>query len=107
VRSSWRHVAAVCLLVLACLALSLADVAWACQTPDQVHLPSQANVLVDEASDARNGLTPHGNATPCCNIEAVRTLCVRGRSAAFAGILGDRSETLLDRANPARAPPRA
>jgi hypothetical protein len=34
--------------------------AWACRTPDQVHLSSQANKVVDDASDARIGLTPHG-----------------------------------------------
>jgi hypothetical protein len=106
-RSSWRHVAAVCLLVLASLALSAADVAWACQTPDQIHLSSQANMLVDAASDARAGLTQHGHATPCCTIEAVRALCVRGRAAALAEILRDRSKLLASRANLARAPPHA
>ena len=41
------------LLLLACLALWSADVVWACQSPDQAQLPSQTNMLADEALDPK------------------------------------------------------
>ena len=103
-RNSRQRVALFWLLLLTCLALSAADVAWTCQSPDQAQLPSQTNMLADEVLDP-NGFASAGDAAPPGVAEALQSPCALRPSVGY-----DRPDTTklwAATANLARAPPSA
>jgi hypothetical protein len=105
VRGSRHRLPIFSLLLLACLALWAADVAWACQSPDQAHLPSQTNMLAAEALDPKGAASP-GDGAPGAAEAALKTADARYRCPRG----DDRSNATKSRAacaNLARAPPSA
>jgi len=94
------------LLLLTCLALSAADVAWACQSPDQAQLPSQTNMLADEVLDPKGFASP-GDGAPPGIAEALQSPCVRCRCPSLGYDRPDTTKPWAASANLARAPPSA
>ena len=93
-------------LLLACLALLAADVAWAWQSPDQAQLPSQANLLADEALDPKGVASPSDGASPAAerapNSSCPVCRCLRPGSERLGA-----TKSRAEGANLARAPPSA
>jgi hypothetical protein len=91
-------------LLFACLALLAADVAWACQSPDRAQLPSQANLLADEALDPKGVASPSDAAFPAAertpNSSCPVCRCLRPGSERLGA-----TKLRAEGANLARAPP--
>jgi hypothetical protein len=103
-RNSRRRFASFWLLRLACLALLAADVAWACQPPDQAQLPSQTNMLADEAFDPKGVASPSDGAWPAVAKQALISSCPGCRRLKLGyDCLATKSPA--ECANLARAPP--
>ena len=95
------------LLLLACLALSAADVAWACQSPDQARLPSQANMLADGALDPKGVASPSDGASAAVAEQALKSSCLRCRCLRLGYERLGANKSRTECANLARAPPSA
>jgi len=93
-------------LLLACLALLAADVAWAWQSPDQAQPPSQANLLADEGLDPKGFAFPSDGAPPAAerapNSSCPVCRCLRPGSERLGA-----TKSRAEGANLARAPPSA
>ena len=95
------------LLLLACLALSAADVAWACQSPDQAQLPSQANMLADGALDPKDVASPSDDASAAVAEQALKSSSLRCRCLRLGYERLGANKSRTEYANLARAPPSA
>jgi hypothetical protein len=105
-RQTPRRFAIFWLLLLACLALLAADVAWAWQSPDQAQLPSQANLLADEALDPKGVASPSDGASPAAE-RAPNSPCPVCRGLRPGSERLGATKSRAAGANLARAPPSA